>query len=65
MTTLVVRNDLLLCIGNQAALALWASHHAIQRLGELIHADGALAATCGKNRRFIHEICEVCARESW
>ena len=64
MTTLVVGDDLLLCIGNQAALALWAGHHAIKRLGKLVHANGALAATCGEDRRLVHEVREISSRES-
>ena len=64
MTTLVIGDDLLLCIGNQAALALWTSHHAVKRLGELVHTNRALAATCGEDRGFVHEVCKISSRES-
>ena len=64
VTTLVVGDDLLLCIGNQAALALRTSHHAVKRLGELVHTNRALAATCGEDRRLVHEVRKISSRES-
>ena len=64
MATLVVGNDLLLCIGDQAALALWAGHDAIECLCELVHANRALAPTCGEDRSFIHKVGKISSRES-
>ncbi len=65
MATFVIRDDLLLWLGDEAALPLWASHNAIQRLGKLIHANHALTAARSKDCRFVHEVRKVSARESW
>ena len=56
VTGLVVCDDLLLFVRDQAALALRAGDDAVDALFELDHVDLLLAVTRGQKRRLVDEV---------
>ena len=64
VTGLVVRDDLLLLVGDQAALALRTGDDAVDGLFELDHVDLLLAVTRGEQRGLVDEVGEVGAGEA-
>ena len=61
---LVVRDDLLLVLGDQAALALGTGDDAVDGLFELDHVDLLAAVARGQQRGLVHEVREVGAGEA-
>ena len=64
VTGLVVRDDLLLLLGDESALALGTGDDALDGLVELDHVDLLLAVPRGEERRLVHEVREVGAGEA-
>ena len=64
MAALVVGDDGLLLVADDAALALRAGHDALQRLAELRRADGLLVAARGQDGGLVDEVGEVRAGEA-
>ena len=64
VTRLVVGDDPLLLVGDDAALALRAGDDPLDRVLELHHVDGLLAVTRGQQRRLVHQVGQVGAGES-
>ena len=64
VAALVVGDDLLLLLGDDAAPALRSGDHAVDRLVELGHADGLLVAARGQDGGLVDEVREIGAREA-
>ncbi|CDN45514.1 hypothetical protein BN871_HV_00060 [Paenibacillus sp. P22] len=56
---LVVSDDALLAVADDAAFLLGAHDDAVDRFIDLGHADILLVASCGKQRRFIKKVLEI------
>ena len=64
VTALVVRDDALLALGDEAAAALGTGHHAVDRLFELRQADELEVVARREQRGLVHEVGEVGAGEA-
>ena len=64
VTALVVGDDRLLGVADDAALALRAGHDALERLAELAGADDLLVAPRGEDGRLVDEVGQVRAARS-
>src|SRR5882724_1932084 len=61
---LVVGDDVPLLLGQHAAALLESRHHAVDGFLEIRHLDGVLFLSRGQQRRFVHDVGEVGAREA-
>ncbi len=64
MATFVVGDGVFDPLVEDAALALGASNHALERLVHLAHRDDLLRAPRRKQRRFVHKVSKVGARKA-